>query len=218
MKFQPRCVIFDMDGTITHSNQLIYDAFNLLAEKYLHKRLTPEEIVSFFGPPEQEAVITMIGSEHIDQAMKEYYEFYERHHNTLSGLYPGLKEVFEFLRSQKILLGIFTGKGRRTTDISLKILNLAHYFDVVMTGDDVDEFKPSGDGIKKIMAQYSLKPDEVLMVGDSVGDVRASHDAGVRMAAVLWDSYGKEKVLQMETDFQFHDVPGFSEWLVGLYS
>ena len=72
-----RCIIFDMDGTLTQTNQLIYDSFNHVAEKYIHKRLTPKEIVAFFGPPELEAVEKMIGSRHIDEAMKEYYHFYQ---------------------------------------------------------------------------------------------------------------------------------------------
>jgi len=37
----------------------------------------------------------------------------------------------------------------------------------------------------------------------------------VRIAAVLWDSYAKEKVLQMKTDFVFHDIAEFATWLRG---
>ena len=55
----------------------------------------------------------------------------------------------------------------------------------------------------------------IVMVGDSVADVRASHEAGVKIASVLWDSYSKEKVLQMNADYVFHDVDEFSHWLRG---
>lgn len=64
------------------------------------------------------------------------------------------------------------------------------------------------------MERFSLSPDEVLMVGDAVADVKASHDAGVQIAAVVWDSYAKEKVLQMKTDFVFHDITEFQSWLM----
>lgn len=66
------------------------------------------------------------------------------------------------------------------------------------------------------MKHFALASDEVLMVGDAVADVKASHDAGVKIAAVLWDSYAKEKVLQMKTDFVFHDVAEFQSWLMSL--
>jgi HAD superfamily hydrolase (TIGR01509 family) len=208
-----RCIIFDMDGTLTQTNQLIYDSFNHVAEKYINKRLTPKEIVAYFGPPEQEAVENMIGTRHIDEAMKEYYHFYQERHNDLASLYPGIKELLDFVKGNGILIGLFTGKGRRTTEITLHEFGIERYFDVVMTGDDVDHFKPSGDGIKKIMAQFSLQPDEVLMVGDAVADIKASRECGVPIAAVVWDSYGKETVMEAATDYLFHSVQEFHSWL-----
>ena len=208
-----KCIIFDMDGTLTQTNQLIYDSFNHIAKKYINKRLSPIEIVAFFGPPERAAVEHMIGPIHIDEAMKEYYHFYQTRHNALASLYPGIKELLAFVKERGIIVGLFTGKGRRTTEISLQEFGIGEYFDIVMTGDDVDHFKPSGDGIRKIMDRFSLGPDEVLMVGDAVADIRASRECGVRIAAVVWDSYGKETVMQTATDYLFHSVQEFRSWV-----
>jgi pyrophosphatase PpaX len=212
-----RCIIFDMDGTLTQTNQLIYDSFNHVAEKYINKRLTPKEIVAYFGPPEQEAVEKIIGTRHIDEAMKEYYHFYQERHNDLASLYPGIKELLDFVKLNGILIGLFTGKGRRTTEITLHEFGIERYFDIVITGDDVDHFKPSGDGIRKIMAQFSLQPDEVLMVGDAIADIKASRECGVRIAAVVWDSYGKETVMEAATDYLFHSVQEFHSWLEQMF-
>jgi len=44
------------------------------------------------------------------------------------------------------------------------------------------------------------------MVGDSPADVKAAKAAGVKVASVLWDSYSKEKVLELKSDFVFHSV------------
>jgi phosphoglycolate phosphatase-like HAD superfamily hydrolase len=44
------------------------------------------------------------------------------------------------------------------------------------------------------------------MIGDSPSDIKASHKAGVKVASVLWDSYSKEKVLEMNSDYIFHTV------------
>jgi pyrophosphatase PpaX len=212
-----KCIIFDMDGTVTQTNQLIFDSFNHIAEKYLNKQLTPHEIIALFGPPEKEAVENMIGSTHIQPAMDEYYRFYRKEHSRLASLYPGMKEILEYLKSRSVMIGLFTGKGRRTTDISLEEFGIEQYFHVSITGDDVDEFKPSGDGIRKIMQKYALVPDEVLMVGDSVADFTASREAGVDIASVVWDSYGKEDVLKLPSDYHFHDVQDFFNWLKTIY-
>lgn len=212
-----RCIIFDMDGTVTQTNQLIFDSFNHIAEKYINKRLSPQEIIALFGPPEKEAVENMIGSTHIQPAMDEYYRFYRTEHHRLASLYPGMKEILDYLKSRKVMIGLFTGKGRRTTDISLEEFGIAQYFDVSITGDDVDEFKPSGDGIRKIMQKFSLKPEEVLMVGDSVADFTAARETGVDIASVVWDSYGKAEVLKLPSDYHFHDVQEFFNWLKNIY-
>lgn len=213
------CIVFDMDGTLTQTNQLIYDAFNLVAEKYLGRRLPPEEIVTYFGPPEKEAVQNMIGPEHIDEAMVEYYRFYNERHNTLASLYPGILEILRFLHAQDVLVALFTGKGRRTTDITLELFEIERYFDITITGDDVDgEFKPSGDGIRRIISRFNLVPSQVLMVGDSVGDVLAAREAGTDVASVVWDSYGKHEVLKLNADYVFENVDELHTWLVSLYS
>lgn len=212
------CIIFDMDGTLTQTNELIYDAFNVVAEKYLGKRLTPEEIVSYFGPPEKEAVQNMIGPEHIDEAMIDYYRFYRERHNALASLYPGIREILRFLHSKDVLIALFTGKGRRTTDISLGLFEIERYFDITITGDDVEgEFKPSGDGIRRIISRFDLDPARVLMVGDAVVDVLAAREAGTDVASVIWDSYGKHDVLKLNADHIFENVHDFRAWLVSLY-
>ena len=74
-----------MDGTLTQTHQLIFDSFNHIAEKYINKRLTPEEIVALFGPPEEEAVQNMIGAQHIKGAMDEYYHFCQERYNIRPG-------------------------------------------------------------------------------------------------------------------------------------
>jgi pyrophosphatase PpaX len=212
------CIIFDMDGTLTQTNQLIYDAFNLVAEKYLGRRLPPEEIVTYFGPPEKEAVQNMIGPEHIDEAMVEYYRFYNERHNTLASLYPGILDILRFLHSKNVLIALFTGKGRRTTDISLDLFEIERYFDITITGDDVGgEFKPSGDGIRQILKRFNLDPSQVLMVGDAVGDVLAAREAGTDVASVVWDSYGKHEVLKLNADYVFENVHELHDWLISLY-
>jgi HAD superfamily hydrolase (TIGR01509 family) len=212
-----KCVIFDMDGTLTQTNRLIFDSFNYIALKYEGKKYSEPEITAMFGPPEEGALLNIVGREKIGQAMKEYLEFYGAHHNELARLYPGIKEVVIDLKKRGIHVALFTGKGIDTTSITMDKFGLTPYFDYVVTGSDVTNHKPSAEGIRKIMNHFRLQADEVLMVGDGVPDVKASHEAGVKIAAVLWDSYGKEKVLQMKTDYMFHDVREFSEWLRGQF-
>jgi HAD superfamily hydrolase (TIGR01549 family) len=202
-----------MDGTLTQTNQLIYDSFNYIAQKYAGRTYNIPEITAMFGPPEEEALLTIVRPEQIDSVMKDYLSFYRTHHNQLAQIYPGMENILSSIMERGKMLAIFTGKGTSTTKITLQEFHIEKYFDYVVTGNDVVKRKPSSEGLFKIMKHFALQPDEMLMVGDSVSDVKAAHEAGVKMAAVLWDSYAKEKVLQMKTDFVFDDTKEFQDWL-----
>ncbi|NUN70489.1 MAG: HAD family hydrolase [Bacteroidetes bacterium] len=213
-----RTIIFDMDGTLTRTNQLIFDSFNHVAGKYLGKQLTPPEIIAYFGPPEEEAVRNMIGTQQIGRAMEEYYQFYRSEHHRLAEIYPGTVEILEFLRRSGVRLALFTGKGRMTTDITLEQFGITSYFEMTVTGDDVELHKPSGDGIRRILQRFGIAPEEALMVGDAVADITAARETGVEVASVVWDSYGKDAVMALGPDHLFHDVDEFAAWLHRIYS
>jgi len=202
-----------MDGTLTQTNQLIYDSFNYIAQKYAGKTYSVPEITAMFGPPEEGALLSIVPPELIDEVMKDYLHFYQAHHNQLAQLYPGIEEILRFTKERGKLLALFTGKGTHTTRITLQEFHIDKYFDYIVTGNDVLNHKPSSEGLHKIMQHFALQPDQVLMVGDAVSDVIAAQEAGIKIAAVVWDSYAKEKVIHMKADFTFHHVKEFHLWL-----
>jgi len=208
-----RCIIFDMDGTLTETNRLIFDSFNFIVKKYRGHTMPDHEIAALFGPPEEGALARIVEGKQLETAMKEYLEFYRSHHGSLARLIPGMKEVLDDVRRKGRHLALFTGKGTHTTAITLEEFGLTSYFDLVVTGNDVREHKPSAEGLHKILKHFHLQPREALMVGDAVADVKAAQEAGIPIAAVLWDSYGRDRVLRMRTDHVFHEVREFHQWL-----
>ncbi len=204
-------IIFDIDGTLTSTNELIFASFNHVSSKYLNKKLTNEEIISLFGPPEDVILREWFG-DNLPDAFDDYYKFYKDEHH-LADIYPGIKGILNFIKSKNIPLGIFTGKGRKSSLITLEALGIDKYFDLIVTGDDVINHKPSGEGITKFVSEFSLDKEKVLMIGDSPGDIKASREAGVKIASVVWDSYSKDKVLKSGSDYLFHSVDELRKFL-----
>jgi HAD superfamily hydrolase (TIGR01549 family) len=203
--------IFDIDGTLTSTNQLIFDSFNFIAKKYLNRTFSDEEIISMFGPTEDFILKEWCGKR-FEEARKEYYAYYSDNH-WMAKLYPGMKEILDHLRDKKYPLGIFTGKGREASIITLKKIGVENYFDLIVTGDDVENHKPSAEGILKFTSKFKLRKERVLMIGDSVSDVKASNEAGIKIASALWDSYGKEKVKTLQSDYYFQSVDELQKFL-----
>ncbi len=207
------CVIFDLDGTLTQTNELIFAAFNHVAQRYVTKTFSPQEITAMFGPPEEVAVESLVGQERAQEAMSSMLDYYRDHHGQFAWMHTGAKEMLGYLKSRNVPLALFTGKGHSTTEITLMEFGLKRYFDLVVTGNDVVNHKPSAEGIQKILQTLSVKPEHAVMIGDSINDIRAAREAGVLVASVVYDSYAKEKVLEMNSDLVFHSVGELFSWL-----
>ncbi len=211
MKQQFEGFIFDIDGTLTATNELIFASFNHIAKKYLNRTFTDEEILSLFGPTEDVILKEWCG-DRFEEAKEVYYNFYSDNHH-MASVHEGMIEILDHLKSKGFPLGIFTGKGRQAALITLQKINAEEYFDLIVTGDDVTNHKPSAEGILKFVNQFGLNKEKVLMIGDSVGDVKASKEAGVKIASVLWDSHREEKVKTMQSDYYFNSVKELREFI-----
>jgi len=207
------CVIFDIDGTLTRTNDLIFASFNHLARQYLGRTYAPAEIVGFFGPPEEGALSRLFGPEEVDRRMDELCEFYESNHASMAEAHAGVRELLAYLKDRGIRLAVFTGKGKRTTTITLEALELNRYFDVIVSGTDVVQHKPHPEGICRVLDRFDVPAEETIMVGDSLSDIRASRAAGVHIASALWDCFDPEGVLSENGSFAFHSVEDLHAWL-----
>ncbi len=205
-------IIFDIDGTLTATNELIFATFRHVTKKYLNRSVSDEEIISMFGPTE-DVILKEWMKDDFDEARKDYLAFYEEQHHLMADVYPGIKEILQLIKSKNVLLSIYTGKGRESSLITLKKIGVLDLFDMVVTGDDIEGHKPSPEGVKVFLDKFSLDPEKVLMVGDAPADVLAAHNSGIKIASVLWDSYAKEKVLQMKSDYFFETVNEFRLFL-----
>lgn len=205
-------IIFDIDGTLTSTNELIFATFRHVVEKHLNKKVTDQEIIALFGPTEDVILKEWI-NENYQEARKDYYHFYETQHHLMADVYPGIIEALKFIKSKKIPLSIYTGKGRDSSVITLQKIGVFDLFDLIVTGDDVADHKPSPEGIDQFVEKFKLNREKVLMIGDAPADILAARSAGVKIASVVWDSYAKEKVLEMKSDYVFETVDELMKFL-----
>ena len=196
--------IFDIDGTLTSTNQLIFDSFNHINEKYLGKTLTPEEIISLFGPTEEEIIVELFG-ENAEKAISDYFIYYKDNHN-IASLHEGIDALLNFIINNGGGIAAFTGKGRRSAEITLGELGIFDKVEFLISVDDVTKKKPSGEGIFKILDYFNIDPEKALMIGDSISDIKAAREAGVDVASVIWDCYSIDIVTQMNGNNLFSSV------------
>jgi phosphoglycolate phosphatase len=104
-----------------------------------------------------------------------------------SHLYPGVREGVDWLRACGYRLGCVTNKAAEFTEPLLKEKGLMDAFEIVVSGDTLPEKKPSPLPLLHAAAFFGAEPSRVLMIGDSVSDVKAARAAGF---SIICMSYG----------------------------
>jgi len=198
-------VIFDIDGTLCKTNQLIFESFRHINKKYSGRNLTDTEIISYFGPTETE-IISKLFPDKIQEVENDYFDFYKENHNNLAELHEGIEEILKLLQLNKIHLGIYTGKGRRSSEITLTETGIIDYFDLIVTGDDLKGSKPDCEGARLFLEKFELHPKNVMMVGDAITDILVARNCGLIGISVTWDSYDKNRVIEYGNNYLFENT------------
>ena len=103
-----------------------------------------------------------------------------------SGLYPGVESVLANLAAAKIKMALITNKPRQFTLPLLRALNIKHYFNTVICGDDLEFKKPHPLPVETALKNLEVSAQQALMVGDSISDVKSANAAGVKTVAVTY--------------------------------
>lgn len=182
-----RAAIFDLDGTLTDTLGLVFLSVNAALAPIWGGPRSEEEIRKLFGPTE-ERLIARATAHGREEAIERFFRCYEDAHDRLAHLFPGVREMLLALAQGGTKIGLVTNKGRRSTEISLRRLQLSALVSAIACGDDVERPKPDPAGILQVASALGTSPQEAIYVGDSPGDMLAARAAGAHAVAAGWSS------------------------------
>ncbi|MFX1329693.1 MAG: HAD family hydrolase [Promethearchaeota archaeon] len=105
----------------------------------------------------------------------------------------GIDQVLEFVKNKNIKQAIFTFNTRKNAEISLKNVNLLHYFTLIVGRDNIANLKPHPDHLNHICKELNVKTNELLVIGDNVRDIEAAINVGAHSIAM------QSKLAKIET-------------------
>ena len=181
-------ILFDMDGTIANTDEMIVQTFLELYRLYRKGEATSREQIYYFsGPPIRETLKKEFPSLDQQFAWDEFHriswDFYPKY---ITG-YPHCREVLLRLKEQGYKMGIVTNKIHKTSIYCLELLNLKDIFDVVIGFDDVSVGKPNKEGMHKAMHLLGEDdPNKVIYVGDNESDLLTANNSSVDCVLVNW--------------------------------
>jgi pyrophosphatase PpaX len=199
-------ILFDLDGTILDTNELIIQSFLHTFQGVTAEPVTREHIIPNMGRPLREQMVFFSGREEVDDLILKYREYNLRRHDELVTAFPYVPETMARLKAAGFKLGVVTSKIRKTTEMGLRLTGIFEHFDTIVTVEEVERAKPHPEGILKALQALGAEASEALMVGDSHYDIEAAHHAGVPSVGVSWSLKGIEYLKAYNPTYVIDDI------------
>jgi len=193
-------VVFDLDGTVVDTVELIVKSFRYATSTVLGRVLPDEFIIAGVGRPLR-TQMERLSADHAQELYDVYREYNHRRHDELIRGYDGIEEVLDALKAAGRRTGIVTSKSRDTTAMAFRAVGLEARFDVVVTASDTTEHKPSPAPLQLCLQRLGATAAGSIYVGDSPYDIQAGVAAGMTTAAVAWGVFGRDVLLAAGPDF-----------------
>ena len=191
MKKRYKAVLFDYDGTLVDTNQLIVDSWDHMYQKHFGGHLTGEDVKWTFGMVLWDAIddyMKQLGHSGYDltELVESYREFQLQPDATPAPPFEGMVEAVHKLKEEGVLLGIVTSRGYDSCIKGLKKYGMDDCFDAFVTAESTDIHKPLPEPALIGCRELGVDPADAVMVGDSIFDLICGNDAGCDTCFVTW--------------------------------
>jgi len=205
-------VVFDLDGTVVDSVELIVVSFQHAIREVLGREMSREESTNWVGMPLREQM-ERFSSEHADELVEVYREFNHREHDRMLTLYEGIEDLLHGLRKAGVKVGLVTSKSRSTAQMAFDLTGIEAYFQATVCAGESSGNKPAPDPILACLEQLGVSPPAAVYVGDSPADIQAALAAGAAAVAVSWGVFPPEKLEAEKPDALVHTIPELADML-----
>ena len=197
-----RGMLFDNDGTLVDTYDLILASFRHSTKAVLGKELPEEVLMEGVGTPLATQMQGFTDDPALQQRLLESYrEHNHRVHDQVIALFPDVLEGLKRLHNAGIRMGVVTAKMHDLAWRGLEITGAAPYMDCLIGADDCARSKPDPAPILAGADALGLNPVECLYVGDSPYDIQAGNAAGCPTVAVLWGMFSRDVLEKQRPTF-----------------
>jgi phosphoglycolate phosphatase len=182
-----KLLIFDLDGTLVDTSVDIAEALNHATSPYGIAHISVEETVELIGEGVTRLIEKALGKERgelRDKVRERFIDYYSRNLTVHSRPYPYIRETLENLVTLR--KAVLSNKLADLSERLLIDLGLYRYFDLIAGSDSAPEKKPSAVPVQKVLTRLGIDATDSAIVGDSLYDIEAGRNAGVKTIAVTY--------------------------------
>lgn len=190
---QVKGIIFDLDGTLVDSIDDLGDAANSLFKKYGYPTYERADFIHWIGNGAAKFIQNGIGSvidkEGLLDYVDEFKAIYLKNLTVKTRLYEGVDILLDEVVRRNIKISLLSNKpDLHTKKMADHYLSSWPFSQIEGQKEDVPR-KPNPFSALRIAEKMELRPDNILFVGDSAGDIKTARAAGMIPVWVSW-GYG----------------------------
>lgn len=211
-------MLFDFEGTLVDFQWNLSEAIEETLEMLWNMGFTKNLILSRkYSTLMTEAlqVATEIGlpPDQVREKICRVYDRYDEDALTRWVLRSGVKDFLNAIKTKGICTGLVSNVGGKSIAKAFLKLDLADYFDVVVGRNDVMNLKPNPEGLNLAIEKLGICKEGSILLGDSLDDVNAARNAGIRIMIITDGENAKEDILAARPD---HVIQCYEELLESL--
>ena len=200
-----KAVLFDLDGTLIDTNELIIESFKHTFKEHLNIDVPESEIVMYFGEPLIDTLVRY-DKENANLLFNTYIKYNEAIHDDKAREVVYAKETISELKALGIKVGVVTSKRKLIAERGLKLFNLFDKMDVIITPEDTAKHKPEPEPIYKACEILNVRPNEALMIGDSHFDILCGKNAGAKTCVVKYTVLPLDKIMVYNPEYAIDEI------------
>lgn len=203
-----KAVVIDLDGTLLDTAPDLADAAcDMLAEMNLPP-VPLDTVKTYIGNGVSRLVKRVLTGdmdanpepEVFDKAIAIYQKHYGTNVSRKSRPFPGVVEGLDALKAAGYRLACITNKAEQFTVPLLKDTGLFNYFELILSGDTLPKRKPDPLPLLHACEKFGIKPEELLLIGDSLNDTQAARAAGCHVFCVPYGYNRGRSVTELDLD------------------
>ncbi len=198
----PFGVIFDSDGVIVDTETISLVTFRQATREFLGRELSDDEVESACGLRDSDIVARLRRNYDVAIDLEAYRarkaELYRQEaEKEPIRTFPGVVELLEHLRHERIPYALASSGPRRKIDYNLRSADMRSHFTVVVSGEEVERGKPEPDLFFEAARRMGVEPARCVVVEDSINGIRAAKAAGMAVLAVT-NTFGSYQLHQAD--------------------
>lgn len=197
-----RTVLFDLDGTLIDSIELILASYRYTMAEHGYPEVSDAEWLRGVGTP----LRTQLGQwastqEQLDALVATYRSYNLANHDRMVRAFPLVPDLVRRIRARGMRTGVVTSKNREGTRRGLRLVGIEDAIEVLVCADDVTRAKPDPEPVHRAVELLQADPATTIFVGDSIHDLVSGRGAGVLTGAVLWGPFARHELAPAAPDY-----------------